>query len=93
MRDDGTALPQHVALHKYTPYIDNNVVRLLKCAVSIDIVVPCTLHYKQRPMCRANNLATFMCQLYRNSGILNLLEPCSGLYRDCFTFTVCVFCT
>jgi hypothetical protein len=29
-----------------------------------------------------------MCQLYRNSGILNLLEPCPGLYRDCFTFTL-----
>jgi len=33
-------------------------------------------------MPRANNLATFMCQLYRNSGNLNLLEPCPGLYTD-----------
>jgi hypothetical protein len=89
MRDDGTALPQHVALHKYTPYTDNNVVRLLKCTVTIDTVLfieSCTT--SRRPMRRANNLATCMCQLYRSSGILNHLEPCPGLYRDCFTFTL-----
>jgi hypothetical protein len=31
---------------------------------------------------RAENLATFMCQLSRNSEILNLLRVCPGLYMD-----------
>jgi len=44
-------------------------------------------------MPRADDLTTFMCQLYRNSGILNLLEPCPGLYRECFTFTLPVGAT
>jgi len=80
MRDDGTVLPQHVALHKYMPCTDNNVVRLLKCTVAIDTVLflaRCTT--SRRPMRRANKLTTFMCQLYRNSGILNLPKPCPGL--------------
>jgi hypothetical protein len=38
---------------------------------------------------RANYLATFKCQLSRNSGSFNLLVPrvCPGQYRDWFTFT------
>jgi len=30
---------------------------------------------KSKPMCRADNLTTFMCILSRNSGSLNLLDP------------------
>jgi hypothetical protein len=33
---------------------------------------------------RADNFATFMCRLSRNSGSIN---ACKGLYMDCFTFT------
>jgi hypothetical protein len=39
------------------------------------------------PVCRADNLTTFLCRLSRNSGSLNSWNP-QGLYRDCFALTV-----
>jgi len=43
----------------------------------------------RRPVCRADNITTFMCRLSWNLGASASCNPqgLSGLYRDCLTFT------
>ena len=52
--------------------------------------VPGIFHVGQRrPVCRANNLTTFMCRMSRNMGVSPYWNP-QGLSRDYFTFFILV---
>jgi hypothetical protein len=51
------------------------------------LVYMCIMWGQRRPVCRAENLATFMCRLSFISGSLNFLEP-SGTVKACNGITL-----